>query len=451
MYEIITPNSPYYNSTRLIWNRSIERYPDSIAYCRSYSDVQEAILFARNCKREIRIRSGGHNYEGFCIADQAFIIDISGLNEMHINYSKNTVTVQGGVINAQLYNFLAVRGYPFPGGTCPTVSISGFTLGGGWGYTARYYGLGCDNLLECKMVDYNERLLTANETTNPALFWALRGAGSGNFGVVVEFTFRLPPKVENVTLFEIYYPNQSKEQQIDFLTTWQSFITKATNRINMNGGIYNTAEDGIYSYLRGLFLGTKEDLDNVLTPFSALPDYTLATRYTSFLEAMNQIFSTYPPKEYFKSGGRFVTTNLSKQSIQNLVDILWKERPNGSYLTSINVFGLGGRVKDIPIDETAFYFRYSNYILQTQSVFEDNRYRRENINFVINNYHYIETITSGSYINFPFTPLKDYMLSYYGPHAYRLIYVKHRYDPYNVFHYEQSIPESPYCNPNNFI
>ena len=445
MYELITPKSPTYNFARLLWNRAIDRCPDGIAYCHSYSDVQQAIRFARNYKKEIRIRSGGHNYEGFCIANDAFVIDVSGLNAMYINYSKNTVTVQGGVINAQLYNFLASKGYPFPGGTCPTVSVSGFTMGGGWGLGCRYYGLGCDSLLECKLVNYNGTILTANESTNQELFWAIRGAGNGNFGVAVEFTFRLPPKLEKVTLFEIYYPNQTKAEQLNFLSTWQSFISTATNQINMNGGIYNTKKDGIYSYLRGLFFGTPTDLPTVLAPFEALPGYTLTSRDTSYLEAMNQIFSTYPPKEYFKSGGRFVTKTLNTEELSHLVDLLWQSRPNGSYLTSINVYGLGGKVSEIPACDTAFFYRNSTFILQAQSVFEDNRYRAENESFVINHYRYLETITEGSYLNFPFTPLTNYMNAYYGRNAQRLIHVKHRYDPYNVFHYEQSIPEHRYC------
>ncbi|APQ97294.1 FAD binding domain protein [Clostridium botulinum] len=159
MIEVITPTSNYYDDARQVWNRAIDKYPAAIAYCKTYEDVKKAILFARKNNFKIRVRCGGHNYEGFSIADDALIIDISNLNKIQINYECNTVTVKSGAFLGQVYNFLGASEYPFPGGSCPTVGISGVVLGGGWGYSSRYFGLTCDSLLELKMIDYRGCLL----------------------------------------------------------------------------------------------------------------------------------------------------------------------------------------------------------------------------------------------------------------------------------------------------
>ena len=119
MIEVITPSSNYYDDARQEWNKSIDKYPTAIAYCKTFDDVKKAVLFARKNRFKLRIRSGGSNYEGFSIDDGLFIIDISNLNRININYENNTVTAEGGALLGQLYNFLGVNGYPFPGGSSP--------------------------------------------------------------------------------------------------------------------------------------------------------------------------------------------------------------------------------------------------------------------------------------------------------------------------------------------
>ena len=205
MIDVITSSSNYYNYARQEWNRSIDKYPTAIAYCKTFDDVKKAVLFAKKNKFKLRIRSGGHNYEGFSIDDGIFVIDISNLNRIEINYENNTVTAEGGASFGQLYNLIGSNGYPFPGASSSTVGVAGLTLGGGWSYSSRYLGLACDYLSEIKLINYEGSIITANKNTNSDLFWALKGSGGGNFGVIVSLTFDLPPKVDLVTTFNIYY------------------------------------------------------------------------------------------------------------------------------------------------------------------------------------------------------------------------------------------------------
>ncbi|MDC9324221.1 FAD-binding oxidoreductase, partial [Clostridioides difficile] len=156
---------------------------------------------------------GAHNYEGYSTGDDIIVIDLSRMNKINLDEESNMVTIEGGVRNREAYDFLCSKGYPFPGGGCPTVGIAGLTLGGGWGYSSRFLGLACDSLMEIEFIDYKGNLITANSNTNEDLFWASKGCGGGNFGVVVSMTFKLAAKVENVTLIDLEYINLATHNQ----------------------------------------------------------------------------------------------------------------------------------------------------------------------------------------------------------------------------------------------
>ncbi|MGL5086304.1 MAG: FAD-binding oxidoreductase, partial [Clostridium sp.] len=143
-----------------------------MVYCYDKYDVSNAICFARGKKIGFRIRSGGHNYEGYSSGNAIIIIDISRMNKVRVVEDWSIVKIQGGVDNKKLYEFVSSRGYPFPGGSCPTVRVAGYSLGGGWGYSTRYLGLGCDSIIQIEIVDYTGKLIIANEHCNSDLFWA---------------------------------------------------------------------------------------------------------------------------------------------------------------------------------------------------------------------------------------------------------------------------------------
>jgi len=148
--KVITRKNPFYNEARQEWNRAIQRFPLAIVYCYNKKDVANAVIWARQRCVPIRIRSGGHNYEGYSTGNEVLVIDISNLNTLEI--SDTYLIVDGGVNNNQLYDFVSSQGYPFPGGTCPTVGLSGLVSGGGWGLSCRLMGLGCDSLTELELI-----------------------------------------------------------------------------------------------------------------------------------------------------------------------------------------------------------------------------------------------------------------------------------------------------------
>lgn len=436
--RVVTPDDSFYHELRQVYNRSIQKYPLAIVYCRNQTDVSNAVLWSGRHGVSLRIRNGGHNYEGYSTGNDVLDIDLSEMDEISLDEQAHLVTVQGGVKNRQLYDFLSSKGYPFPGGTCPAVGVSGYVLGGGWGLSCRYLGLGCDSLTEIQMINYEGGIITASLLENTDLFWACRGAGGNNFGVIVSMTFQLPRKVNKVTLIEIRYPRADQEKQALFLQIWQDWLKNADQRITLVSRIYNSLEEGLAILARGIFYGTPEEALGIISPLTELGGAKYNIKYLSFLEAINAIGDFYPPFEKFKSASRFVLRDFNSCESSKIAGLI-QERPKGSAYTSLSFYALGGRVSEIPADATAFYYRNARYIVWLDTVFE--QYRCENAAWISEKFSYLKSVTDGSYVNFPYGGLPCFLKEYYGTHVCRLKRVKEAYDPLNVFTFPQGIGE----------
>ncbi|MDF2944882.1 MAG: linked oxidase protein [Herbinix sp.] len=436
--HIVTPFDPIYSEARQGFNTAIQQYPLIIVYCRNKRDVSNAVIWSRKHCVPIRIRSGGHNYEGYSNGNCTIVIDVSRMNEMNLEECTDQLYVESGVTNRQVYDFVSSKGYPFPGGTCPTVGVSGYTMGGGWGLSCRYFGLGCDSLMEIEMVNYEGSIIKANCIDNSDLFWACRGAGGGNFGIIVSMTFKLPPRIDKVTLIEIDYLKVSSGEQEEFLNTWQKWLETADNRITLISRIYNSVNDGLAMLVRGIFYGKPEAAQRMIADFLALKGAVYNIEYVTFLEAVTIIGSAYPSSEKFQAVSRFVLKDFNRNQISEVVGLI-KERPQGSVFAGISMYALGGRVSEITIDDTAFFYRNANFIIWLETIWEERKYAEDNRDWIYNRFPYLEAVTTGSYVNFPYGKLPDYLEEYYGDHANRLTKIKMKYDPLNVFSFPQGI------------
>ena len=436
--EIVLPVDKEYNELRQGYNRAVQKYPFIIVYCSDECDVSNAVVWALKHCIPIRIRSGGHNYEGYSNGNCTLVIDLSRMNNIELDECKGLVYLQGGVTNKEVYEYVSSIGYPFPGGTCPSVGVSGYSTGGGWGLSCRYLGLGCDSLVEIELVNYEGDLIKANRCCNSDLFWACRGAGGSNFGVIVNMTFKLPYPVDKVTVIEIDYINVSSEEQEIFLNVWQNWLKAADNRITLISRIYNSENDGLSMLVRGIFYGDIEESKEILKCFLELENAEYNFEYVTFLKAVEIIGSSYPDWEKFKSASRFVINDLSDYEISDIVDII-KARAEGSVYAGISMYALGGKVSEVPVDDTAFYYRNASYIIWLETVWEDDYYSEENSKWIKNKFPYLKSVTAGSYINFPYRELNNYLEEYYGSHKDRLRAIKEKYDPLNVFTFPQAI------------
>lgn len=437
--EIITKESANYEDERESWNRAIDKYPSAIIFCNTKVDVSNAINWCKKNSLEFRIRSGRHHYEGYSTGNDIIVIDVSKMRKIEVDIKKNLVKIQGGVRNREIYEVMGNMGYPFPGGGCPTVGVSGLALGGGWGYSCRLLGLTADSLSELELVDYKGDTIIASKQINQDLFWACKGAGGGNFGVITSMIFKIPPKYNMVTLISIDYMEIGFDEFVRIFEIWMSFFKDLDRRINLKMSIYNSKKKGKGIRITGLFYGDKEEVSKILEPFKSICSSTIFDLdYTSVLEANRIIQDGHPPYEKYKSSGRFVYNDFDRSEIKEIIELI-NEREEGSIYTAVTLYGLGGAVNDVGKKDTAFYYRDAKFIMGFQSVWKDNIYAQKNIEWVKSKQTYIRSITVGAYVNFPCAELKNYEEEYYGENIEKLKAIKRKYDPYNIFRFNQGI------------
>ena len=355
------------------------------------------------------------------------------MNRIELN--ETTVKVQGGVRNRELYEAVCGAGYPFPGGGCPTVGVAGYTLGGGWGYSSRLFGLGCDQLIEAEVITAEGQLIVANANQHEDLFWALRGSGGGNFGVVTSLTYRLPEKIEMATLINIDYEHVGFAKVVDVALRYQRFFKNLDRRLNLKMAMYNSETNGQGVRLTGIFYGTKEEADALLNQFNDGTDYDLD--YMSVLEANRAVQDSHPDFEKYRSGGRFIYRHYTEVELKEMLHLI-EVRAEGSLYTAITFYGVGGAVSDVSPQESAYYYRDAIFILGFQSVWEESKYAPTNRQWVEERFKILSTYTEGSFINFPIAQ-QNYEKQYYGENLPRLKLVKAKYDPDNFFNFEQGI------------
>ncbi|EEH98437.1 MULTISPECIES: FAD-binding oxidoreductase [Clostridium] len=437
--KIITKESFEYEESRLAWNRAIEKYPLVIIYCNNEEDVINAILWAKNNSIEIRVRSGAHSYEGYSTGNDVAVIDISKMNEIYIDENNGFARIGGGVRNREIYEALGSRNYAFPGGGCPTVGVAGLVLGGGWGYSSRFLGLACDSLIEVEMINYEGKKLILNEQSNSDLFWACKGSGGCNFGIITSMTIKLKEKIKMGTLIYINYPNISNEDNIKVIEVLQELYKNLDRRMNLKTAIYNSPERGRGVKLTGLFYGNSIEAREILNPLENITS-SIETKIEdmSILECNRWIQDSHPDYEKYKSTGRFVYRDYNYDEIKQLIEII--DAPaEGAVYTAISFYGAGGAIADVDKLDTAYYYRDAKFIMGIQSVWEKNKYADINREWVKSNFRSIEILTEGSFVNFPLDELDNYEKEYYGQNIKRLKEIKKQYDPYNVFNYPQVI------------
>ncbi|WP_026884111.1 FAD-binding oxidoreductase [Clostridium akagii] len=428
--KVITPSDKEYDILRLEYNLAINKFPLAIVYCYDYVDVSNAIKWCRRNHVRLRIRNGGHNYEGYSTGTGILIIDTLYMNKIDIDTEQNIAKIQSGALLGNIYSKLWDQGYGFYGGTCPSVGISGLVLGGGIGLSCRNFGLVTDNLLELQIVDESGKLLTVNRNINPELFWACRGAGGGNFGVVICYTFKVY-KVDKITLIQLRWDGSSRDK---FFDLWQRWLKTAPIKISCFSGFNKNS-----IYLNGFFYGSKSEAEKILEKFLLLPGLLddSSIEHVPFIDAVGAIGSFYGPPNRFKATGRFVYRTLTKGNIKNLIEYV--DMSPGEDSCYIRLYSLGGKIKNLPNNYSAYYYRSAKYIIGITADWEKDENAKLYTSWVEEVFKYVKPLTDGCYVNFPYAELKNYGYAYYGGNYHDLKKVKRTYDPNDIFKFQQSI------------
>lgn len=459
--SLVRPDNAQYPVARQLFStRFDDVLPQGIAYCTSASDVQTCLAFVRRFNLPVTARSGGHSYAGYSTTS-GLILDLTRLNQVSVN--AGTATIGGGAHLIDVYSTLAQNGVVIPAGSCPTVGIAGLTLGGGVGVLGRKFGLTCDNLLSAQVVLANGTLVNCDQNTNADLFWALRGGGGGNFGVVTSFTFQTHP-VSELSLFTL---NWAWSQATDVVDAWQHWGPQAPDELWSNCLLLGTAQKQSPAAVRvnGVYVGSSASLNPLLQQLISRVGLAPTSSYVytdPLLETMmveagcygESVAACHLPsqnpqgkvgRDTSQARSDYITSLLPRQAIEILVNAIGS-RQSSSILSNggIGMDAFGGAINRVAADATAFVHRNALFSIQYTASWNANdpgSVVSANTTWLSNTWQDMRPYVSGeAYQNYIDPDLTNWQQAYYGANLPRLQQIKATYDPGNLFHFAQSIP-----------
>ncbi|HYE69493.1 MAG TPA: FAD-binding oxidoreductase [Anaerovoracaceae bacterium] len=431
--RVILQGSPGYDEARQNYNGRFNKFPKVIVYCSVVQDVVNAILWVRKNQLPFRIRCGGHSYEAFSNVDGGLVIDVSGLLTLQINKEDLTMQVGAGHRLLPLYKTIWNQRLALPGGTCPSVGVSGLTLAGGYGLLARLFGLTCDSLLGVEMVTAQGKIIYANDNQHSDLLWACRGGGDGNFGVITSFTFRAHP-IGNVSRYRMTWNFADLEKVMRFWQTWAPYTNPSLTSLlafpAQNQGDLRSS---------GVFVGSEQELRQILRPFQeATRPKTAEFHSNTWIEAAQQFTGSTLKQEKFKNSSAYAFGPFSDEALRVLIRNL-QTAPGSANVVSFDA--CGGAIDLIPKNATAYAHRGALFSLQYQSYWARDEEADKNIQWIEQFRNSMLPYTRGANRNYSDSLIVDWPTAYFNENLGRLMEVKQIYDPENFFHYEQSIPK----------
>ncbi len=428
-----------YDDSRKIYNAMIDKHPGMIAYCVDVTDVVTCVNFARNNNLLLAIRGGGHNGGGLGICNDGLVIDLSNIKNVRVNTKDNTVRVGGGNLWGEVDHTTHSYGLAIPAGIISSTGVGGLTLGGGVGHLSRKFGLTIDNLLEADMVLADGSLVTVNKDDFPDLFWAIRGGG-GNFGVVTSFKFQAHPLktvIAGPTLWPI-------EQVEDIMEWYHSFIHNATE--DLNGFIATMVIPGppfpeslhlkkfcgiVWSYT-----GDKNKFDEIFQEvrdqkpiFEMVGEMPYPALQTLFDGLLPSGLQWYWRGDYFKDLGKEIrATHLEFGS----------KIPTP--LSQMHLYPISGAAARPGKSDTPWAYRDAKYAGVVVGIDPDPA-NAEKITEWCKSYHDAlhPYSAGGSYLNFMMEEGQERVMASYQDNYKRLVEIKTKYDPDNLFRVNQNI------------
>ncbi|MDQ4005134.1 MAG: FAD-binding oxidoreductase [Actinomycetota bacterium] len=438
---VIAPEDEGYEESRKVYNAMIDRRPRVVVRCTQASDVVAAVDFARDNELGVAVRGGGHSVPGFGTGDDAVVADLSGMQHVTVDPERRTARAQGGATWGVFNDATHVHGLASTGGIVSTTGVGGLTLGGGIGYLARGLGLSCDNLLSAELVTADGRTITASERENEDLFWAIRGGG-GNFGVVTSFEFRLHP-IREIYGGPIFFELDQARNLLEF---YRDYIKDAPEEM---GGfpafqiapplpfIPEDRHGEKFAIFVTCWAGPMEEGEKALQPIHDVAPVVAEHVGPMPYPALNSAFDAlYPPglQHYWKAN--FVT-DLTDKAIDAHVD-------HGSQVpvvqSTVHIYPVNGACHRVPANATAFAYREANFATVIAGMWPDPAQNEENIKWVRDYYDATAPLSEeGGYVNFMSEDDQDRIKSNYRGNYDRLVSVKGKYDPDNMFRLNQNI------------
>jgi len=441
--RIVRPNDPGYPSASLGWDELFVHYPLVIVFARETQDVVNALAWARQNDVAVRVRSGRHSLEGWSNVDNGIVIDVSELKSAQIDTASRIATVGAGLTQLEAVTMLGKKGLAAPTGTEGSVGLAGATLGGGFGLLTRYLGMACDKLIAAEVVVASgadgAKTIKVDTKNNTDLLWALRGAGNGNFGIVTSLTYKVAP-IKGVAYVKGTWKDLNDLHRV--FDTWQRTAPFADSRITSQLEIHKSQ----ILLVAVLVDGTEAEAKELLAPTLSVgqPDVSVQVGDWGDIYAGFQVPTANDPANW-KFFSQFTTEPFPKEAI-SVIGSFMQHAPTDDSNFFTNAFG--GAVKtDEPYRGASFAHRDALFYSEpgagwgTRGNKESGAALTPKVQAWIAEFSQaLRPYVDGAYVNVPNIGMQDWETAYWGPNFDRLRKIKAKYDPHNVFQYEQSIP-----------
>jgi FAD/FMN-containing dehydrogenase len=440
--DVISPGDEGYDEHRRVWNGSIDRRPALIARCADVDDVRAALRFAQDHELPVAVRSGGHSFPGLSVRDGALVIDLRRLNQVRVDPDARVVGVQAGALLGEVDAATQIHGLAVPAGIVSHTGLAGLTLGGGIGWIQRKFGLTVDSLVSADVVTADGDFVRASQDENPDLFWGLRGGG-GNFGVVTDFRFRAHRLGPQVMAGATFWP---MDQAPGVLRRHRDWIADCPDEL-MTLVVQRLAPPlpAVPPELVGkpvvavvaCYAGDVEEGERVLQPMRGFGSPVLDLFAPKPFVAHQQMFDPS-----FRHGCWYYVRSCDVAELSDdVLDVVVEHgRRITSPLSSIALWQMGGAVARVGEDETAFNGRQAGFTFNingntaSEDGFDEQRQWARDYWTALAPFH------TSVYVNFLMEEGEERVREAYGDGKYqRLRALKSRYDPANVFRFNQNI------------
>jgi FAD/FMN-containing dehydrogenase len=439
---VLIPDDPAYEEARQVWNAMIDRRPAVIVQCVQADDIPPVIKFARKNGLELSIRGAGHNIAGNALCDNGVTIDFSRMKNVRVDSGKKRAYVEPGATLANLDEAVQAHSLATPVGINSTTGIAGLTLGGGFGWLTRKYGMTIDNLISVDMITAEGKKIRASEKENPDLFWGIRGGG-GNFGVVTQFEFQLFPVGPEIAAGLIVFPfNQAKQ----ILTKYRQFVKSAPEELNVWVVLRKAPPlpflpENVHGkevvVLPIFYSGALAEAEKLIAPLHAFGtahgEHIGAQPYVEWQKAFDPLL-TPGARNYWKSHN---FTELADGALDSIIDFAGK-LPSPQCEIFIGL--IAGAPNRISPEAMAYGQRDAKFVLNVHGRWDEAKDDQKCIEWAREFFKASAPYASaGAYVNFMTAEEGDRVAAAYGSNYERLVEIKRRYDPKNVFHFNQNI------------
>ncbi len=433
--QLLLSSDSRYERARRVWNGSIDKHPALIATCVGAADVMHAVNFAREHRLLTAVRAGGHSTSGKSTCDGGLMIDLAPMRGVRVDPANRTAYLEPGTLLGQFDRECMAFGLATTAGTVSNTGAAGLTLGGGFGRLGSRFGLACDNLKGADVITANGTLVHTSEQENKELLWGLRGGG-GNFGVVTSLEYRLHP-VDPMVLGGIYtWPFEQARQVLEF---YAEYAPRKPDELCLD--LFLRSVPGAASNVAILVCWTGDHAagERALEPILKLARSAQGNiAATPYINMQSMFDAGFPDgRKYYQKSG--LVSALTPHTIETFLDVFQTPRPQP---VSIQLQGMGGAAHRVKPGDTAFFHREALWDMGLITSWDDARETSAHIAAMHEVWARVEPLSNGFYVNSRYEDDLNAFRANYGDNYPRLVKLKNRYDPLNLFRLNANVVPS---------